>query len=94
MFDTGWGRFVMLDIDCRVVIAGEGALCFGYRLQSEYCWRWFVMLETDLIRFVMSDTCRRRFVAVLRIRADFFRIRIRGSGFKISDPDPDPDPDP
>ena len=23
---------------------------------------------------------------VLRIRADFFRIRIRGSGFKISDP--------
>ena len=26
--------------------------------------------------------------AVLQIRADFFRIRIRGSGFKISDPDP------
>ena len=32
--------------------------------------------------------------AVLQIRADFFRIqiRIRRSGFKISDPDPDPDP--
>ena len=30
------------------------------------------------------------FQPVLRIRADFFRIRIqiRGSGFKISDPDP------
>ena len=30
-------------------------------------------------------------IAVLRIRSIFFRIRIRGSGFLITDPDPDPD---